>query len=85
MPRFEAHEALRLIARHSVTSFIAVPTMLQDLLAAAPLQLCFPSVRKVLVGAGGTPPSLQVCPLVCACVSADAASPRLPHDTTSWP
>ncbi|GIL43904.1 hypothetical protein Vafri_1492, partial [Volvox africanus] len=35
MPRFEPVLALRIIARHGVSAFIAVPTMLQDLAAAA--------------------------------------------------
>jgi len=35
MPTFSAHEAMRLMLMHRVTSIIAVPTMVSDLLAAA--------------------------------------------------
>ncbi len=92
IPRFDAVEALQLIERHNVSSFIAVPTMLQDLVTAAraagsrgsqvqpgaarsraavaPLSL--PSVRRLLVGAGGTPPVLQVRLRARVCFAARA-------------
>ncbi|GIL81980.1 hypothetical protein Vretimale_1545 [Volvox reticuliferus] len=74
MPRFEPASALRIIARHSVSAFIAVPTMLQDLAdmartVATGLQVAdlgetsavlgLGCVRRILVGAGGTAPKVQ--------------------------
>lgn len=82
MPRFDAEAALAAILHHRVSVFIAVPTMLQDLAAAAAATAAavtgaagperLPAgaedvapgplgcVRRILVGAGGTAPKLQV-------------------------
>ncbi|KAL3157069.1 hypothetical protein ABBQ38_001316 [Trebouxia sp. C0009 RCD-2024] len=62
MGRFNAAGSLSIIARYQVTAFIAVPAMMADLTEAAsgwagqagnagPSQ--FPSVHRILVGAGG--------------------------------
>jgi acyl-activating enzyme 14 len=61
LPRFEGHAALRAIQQQGVTSFIAVPTMVADLLAAASEARvgALPSVARVLVGGGGMSPALQ--------------------------
>ena len=88
LPRFEARPALTTISQLGITSFIAVPTMVQDLAAAAteamaeapsgvssmsdhpyiPSFRCsldrrprsWPSVQRILVGAGGTSDKMQV-------------------------
>ncbi len=63
MPRFEAREALALIASRGVTALIAVPAMVQDLAKAAAAvvgETSCASVLRVLVGAGGTTPKMQV-------------------------
>ncbi|PSC74789.1 2-succinylbenzoate-chloroplastic peroxisomal [Micractinium conductrix] len=61
LPRFTGPALLAAIQQHSVTSFIAVPTMLADLLSAAALAHVpsLPSVTRVLVGGGGMPPEVQ--------------------------
>lgn len=65
MPKFNATLALHMISTHNVTAFIAVPTMITDIVSAAAQQWSllrwrgagpFVSVRHVLVGAGGMPP-----------------------------
>lgn len=82
LPRFDAVTALELIGRHGVTAFIAVPTMIRDLLsAAASLDQAaakrglvpggggssqqWSSVRRILVGAGGTDESMQASKQPC--------------------
>ena len=86
MPKFDARAALSLIKQLAITSFIAVPTMIQDLKAAAAAAdteegsatgdsaggpgsgdpagrrqpRCWPSVQRILVGAGGTSGQMQV-------------------------
>jgi acyl-CoA synthetase (AMP-forming)/AMP-acid ligase II len=98
MPRYAAGEAWRLAQRHRVTALIAVPAMVEDLAAhaaglrgarAAQAQ-ALPSVTKLLVGAGGMPPRLQVraaagprpAPSSSSLLhAASAPSPR----SSSWP
>ena len=73
LPRFDPAGALGLIARHGVTNFIAVPTMVADLVSAAATstagggagggapyqqQQQVACVTRVLLGGGGTPPAL---------------------------
>ena len=84
-PKFDDREALSLIEQLAITSFIAVPTMVRDLKAAAAAEAgegsatggsaggprtggpagrrqprCWPSVQRILVGAGGTSGQMQV-------------------------
>ena len=66
--RFSVADSLNIIARHHITAFIAVPAMMADLTAAAAAQSScpgqadnpgarqFPSVQRILVGAGGLSP-----------------------------
>eukprot|EP00887_Chlorella_sp_A99_P008051 scaffold12.g8051.t1 len=76
LPRFDPAAALALMAAHRVTSFIAVPAMVADLVAAAAAAPAsgaaspgaqatggqaaapLPSMRRVLLGGGGTAPEL---------------------------
>ncbi len=64
LPVFRALDCLKAIEMYSITSFIAVPTMISDLLTIAAAfeeeatttsknKKVFPQVRSVLVGAGG--------------------------------
>ncbi|KAG7668391.1 hypothetical protein KSW81_002277 [Nannochloris sp. 'desiccata'] len=60
LPIFRASECLKAIEMYNVTSFIAVPTMISDLIAVSGeggeekrKRKNFPLVRSVLVGAGG--------------------------------
>ena len=83
LPRFNAEAALELIDRLGVTTFIAVPTMIRDMMSAAAnragaaagrgsakdaVELIpgrggsgpqWPSVRRILVGAGGIRGQMQ--------------------------
>ncbi|PRW57638.1 2-succinylbenzoate-- chloroplastic peroxisomal [Chlorella sorokiniana] len=61
LPRFDGPALLDAIRQHSVTSFIAVPTMVAELLAAASSAgvATLPSVQRILVGGGGMSPALQ--------------------------
>jgi acyl-activating enzyme 14 len=57
LPKFSATEALALVGKHKVSAFIAVPAILQDLLAAGEGR-SFPSMRKLLLGGGEAAPDL---------------------------
>jgi acyl-activating enzyme 14 len=66
LPRYSSAAALALIRQHAVTALIAVPTMMQDLVAQAAggasqqeEQQQLHSLQRVLVGAGGMPLHLQ--------------------------
>ncbi|KAL4436917.1 hypothetical protein ABPG75_004056 [Micractinium tetrahymenae] len=61
LPRFDGAALLAAIQEHGVTSFIAVPAMVADLLAAAAAAgtAALPSVARILVGGGGMSPALQ--------------------------
>ncbi|CAG9462707.1 unnamed protein product [Pedinophyceae sp. YPF-701] len=52
LPRFQAKDFLHAIDAHRVSAFIAVPTMLSDLVAAAGGRR-YAHVTRILVGAGG--------------------------------
>ena len=58
MARFSASNTLHIIQTSKVTAFIAVPAMVADLAAAAGSSQ-YPSVQRVLVGAGGMSLELQ--------------------------
>jgi acyl-activating enzyme 14 len=53
-PHFDASVALELLRMYSCTSFIAVPTMMNDLMEVAMSKKCsLDHVERVLIGAGG--------------------------------
>ncbi|EFJ43456.1 hypothetical protein VOLCADRAFT_41779, partial [Volvox carteri f. nagariensis] len=54
LPRFEPRLVLRIIVRHTVSAFIAVPTMLQDLAAAATAAAAEAACGGSSSGSGGT-------------------------------
>jgi acyl-activating enzyme 14 len=66
IPKFEAASTLNVIQKHSVTAMIIVPTMLADIVTYynpsrskdGGLELCFPTVKKILNGAGSLSPQL---------------------------
>lgn len=62
MPKFDPAAALHTISTAGVTTFIAVPTMVLDMAAAAHRHShsVWPSVLRILVGAGGTSAKMQV-------------------------
>ena len=59
LPIFRAAQCLKAIEMYNVTNFIAVPTMISDLIAVnGEERKNFPRVRSVLVGAGGLSKSI---------------------------